>query len=124
MKIRIKGDSIRYRLTKTEVETFCEKGVYSETTHFGTSEFNYVLQAKEGINAMTADFADNTITLFLPKDACSSWATSDKVGYQNTMPLGNGKVLSLLLEKDFACLDNTMEDQSDNYPNPKMGDVC
>jgi hypothetical protein len=24
-----------------------------------------------------------------------------------------------LLEKDFACLDNTLEDQSDNYPNPK-----
>jgi hypothetical protein len=24
----------------------------------------------------------------------------------------------LLVEKDFVCLDNTIEDQSDNYPNP------
>jgi hypothetical protein len=23
------------------------------------------------------------------------------------------------LEKDFTCLDETGEDQSDNYPNPK-----
>jgi len=29
-----------------------------------------------------------------------------------------GVQLHLLLEKDFVCLDNTAEDQSDNYPNP------
>ncbi|GLU42739.1 DUF7009 family protein [Allomuricauda sp. NBRC 101325] len=124
MKIRIKGDSIRFRLTKTEVEIFCSTGVFSETTHFGTSEFNYKLQAKEGITAMEADFSNNTITLFLPDEERSSWATSDRVGYQNEMSLENGKELSLLLEKDFACLDNTTEDQSDNYPNPKVGDNC
>jgi hypothetical protein len=32
----------------------------------------------------------------------------------------NGKELFLLLEKDFVCLDETIEDQSDNYPNPLM----
>jgi hypothetical protein len=30
--------------------------------------------------------------------------------------------LFLLIEKDFVCLDNTFEDQSDNYPNPNA--VC
>jgi hypothetical protein len=29
----------------------------------------------------------------------------------------NGPV-QLLVEKDFTCLDNVEEDQSDNYPNP------
>jgi hypothetical protein len=24
------------------------------------------------------------------------------------------------LEKDFTCLENRAEDQSDNYPNPKL----
>lgn len=125
MKIRIKGDSIRYRLTQTEVKTFCENGVYSETTHFGTNEFTYALRAKEGIATMEAEFNDRTITLFVPKEECSNWSDSDRVGYQNVMPLGDGKELSLLLEKDFACLDNTTEDQSDNYPNPKSGtDAC
>ena len=28
------------------------------------------------------------------------------------------KKLYILIEKDFKCLDNTIEDQSDNYPNP------
>ncbi len=28
--------------------------------------------------------------------------------------------LSVLVGKDFTCLDNTIEDQSDNYPNPRL----
>jgi hypothetical protein len=38
------------------------------------------------------------------------------------MEIGNDKYLFLLVEKDFVCLDNTVEDQSDNYPNPNA--VC
>ena len=40
------------------------------------------------------------------------------VGLENEMEIAPGKILYLLLEKDFKCLDNTTEDQSDNYPNP------
>lgn len=121
MKIRIKGNSIRYRLTRTEVETFCRTGAYKETTDFGHSMFTYVLKAKKGIDALEASFEENTITLFLSDKKLSEWATSDRIGFSNTWDLPNGKQLSLLLEKDFACLDNTIEDQSDNYPNPKSG---
>jgi hypothetical protein len=32
--------------------------------------------------------------------------------------LEDGTLLTLLIEKDFACLDHVDEDQSDNYPNP------
>ena len=39
-------------------------------------------------------------------------------GFQHKQALSNGKELFLLVEKDFVCLDNTFEDQSDNYPNP------
>ncbi|WP_067032878.1 DUF7009 family protein [Allomuricauda sp. CP2A] len=121
MKIRIKGNSIRYRLTKTEVETFCETGLYKETTHFGNSVFAYALKAKKGIDTLEASFEENTITLYLTDEERSGWATSNRVGFSGTIDLPNGEQLSLLLEKDFACLDNTTEDQSDNYPNPKSG---
>ena len=121
MKIRIKSNSIRYRLTKTEVETFCKTGIYKETTDFGHSMFTYVLKAKKGIGTLEASFEENTITLYLSDKKLSAWATPDRIGFSNTLDLPNGKQLSLLLEKDFACLDNTIEDQSDNYPNPKSG---
>ncbi|MFD2099107.1 DUF7009 family protein [Flagellimonas iocasae] len=118
MKIRIKGDSIRYRLTKTEVEIFCKDGSYQETTDFGSVLFTYVLKAKKAIASLEASFENNIITLYLPDEAQATWATSDRVGYQGLMDFTDGKQLSLLVEKDFVCLDETIEDQSDNYPNP------
>lgn len=42
-------------------------------------------------------------------------ALIDKIGVDGQ----SGKV-NLLIEKDFVCIDNTTEDQSDNYPNPSL----
>ena len=121
MKIRIKGNSIRFRLTKTEVDTFCKTGSYQETTDFGNKMLTYALQGKKDIDVLEASFTGNAITLYLNDKERSTWAKSDRVGFDGTMDLPNGDQLFLLLEKDFACLDNTTEDQSDNYPNPLSG---
>lgn len=118
MKIRIKGNSVRYRLTKTEVETFCKTGFFTDKTVFNTTTFTYELKAKVGITALEADFADQTITLFIPFDQSKNWIDSSQVSFQHTITLDSGQELSLLVEKDFVCLDEREEDQSDNYPNP------
>jgi hypothetical protein len=119
MKIRIKGNSIRYRLTRTEVEAFSAAGYYSETTVFNKSTFTYALKAIYGINDLTADFAENTITMYLSVSDCKSWSKNNRVGFEHKMQLENSDTLTLLLEKDFACLDERGEEESDNYPNPK-----
>ncbi len=117
MKIRIKGNSVRYRLTKTEVETFCKTGYFEERTEFNSRTFIYALKAVSA-DELQAEFSDDTITLLVPKKYSADWFENDRVGFENTMILDNESELFLLLEKDFACLDNTTEDQSDNYPNP------
>jgi hypothetical protein len=122
MKIRIKGNSLRYRLTKSEVAAFSEKGYLEEKTLFPTQTLVYALQAKADIDTLAADFSENVITLFFPESEQVKWHESNQVGYQNTFILPNGESLFLLIEKDFVCLDNTDEDQSDNYENPNA--VC
>ncbi|MGH2552687.1 MAG: DUF7009 family protein [Chitinophagaceae bacterium] len=119
MKIRIKGNSIRYRLTKTEIADFGKNGYLEERTEFlnGTS-FYYCLEKKSGIDNLHASFSDSRITVYVPEGISHEWTTTNEVGYNYTMPLSNGKELFLLIEKDFVCLDHTFEDQSDNYPNP------
>ncbi len=119
MKIRIRGNSVRYRLTKSEVAIFSETGSYIEKTEFSTNIFLYILQAKEGIENLEADFFNNSITLFFPKKDLAHWANSDKVGFSHSYVMESGKSIALLVEKDFVCMDETVEDQSDNYPNPK-----
>ena len=120
MKIRIKGNSVRFRLTKSEVESFSTTGRYEETTRFQSKTLTYSLVAVEGIKELEADFIGDNITIYFPQAEQANWANSNRVGYSNSVDWNDADSLSLLVEKDFTCLDNTIEDQSDNYPNPKM----
>ena len=122
MKIRIRGNSIRYRLTKTEVANFGAKGVLVDKTEFGDNEFIYALESSASTEHLSAMMTGNKITLLVPEKIKEEWTQTDVVGFNNKFPIGNGKELFLLIEKDFICLDHTHEDQSDNYPNP--GKVC
>jgi hypothetical protein len=112
MKIRIKGNSLRYRLTRSDVDKFSAEGYIEETIDFGTQTLTYGLQQNR-FNNLSALFENNKITLFIPAALANEWTLTDRVGFEH---LHNG--LSLLVEKDFKCLDNVAEDQSDNYPNP------
>ena len=112
MKIRIKGNSLRYRLTKGDVENFSKHGYLEEITHFGEQSLIYALQ-RAPIDQLSADFKYNKITLYMPVLMADEWAITDKIGFESW----HGR-LYLLIEKDFKCLDTVAEDQSDNYPNP------
>jgi hypothetical protein len=120
MKIRIKGNSIRFRLTRSEVDEFCEQGYYEDSTVFDKATFAYGVRMEKNLEELSAEFKANTITLKLPEKMAADWDTNNKVGFENTLSSKNGDKLHLLLEKDFTCLENRAEDESDNYPNPKM----
>ncbi|NNU33244.1 hypothetical protein HK413_02005 [Mucilaginibacter sp. S1162] len=112
MKIRIKGNSLRYRLTKTDVEQFSLNGYIEEIIDFGSQTLTYALE-RSGFNSLIATFDHNKITLLMPAKMATEWERTDRVGFE-----GFDNNLFLLIEKDFKCLDNVAEDQSDNYPNP------
>ena len=120
MKIRIKGDSIRFRLTQKEVKTLSENGKIYDRTNFGNQEFNYGVVLKEDIDNLNISFKNNSITLEMPDTSGKSWYVNDIITFENVLKTSKENDLYLLLEKDFTCLDNTIEDQSDNYPNPKL----
>ena len=122
MKIRIKGNSIRFRLTKTEVDNFAANGFLEERTEFGNNHLLYRLKKSIEFQTVTAQFIANEITLLIPSAIADEWTTTELIGFEHKMDIGNDKKLFLLVEKDFVCLDNTFEDQSDNFPNPNA--IC
>lgn len=120
MKIRIKGNSLRYRLTRPEVERFAETGLVEERVNFGSGVLWYVLCGTEA-GELSATFVDNRITLYLPVGLVKEWVHTGKVGFEHRMLLNEmEETLYLLVEKDYTCLDNVEEDQSDHYPNPAI----
>ncbi len=119
MKIRIKGNSLRIRISKPEVEKFCSTGFLGDETMFGTNVFRYYLERVRNDGQLNADFENGAITMFVPDHLLENWDTNETVGFSYKRDLGDGKELFLLLEKDFKCIDNSMqEDQSENFDNP------
>ena len=112
MKIRIKGDALRYRLTKSDIAAMNETGNLNEQTNFAGGTLVYAIETTDS-ETMTARYLNNTITLLIPRQMLLELTNTDRVGFEDK----NGAV-HLLIEKDFTCLDNVDEDQSDNYPNP------
>ncbi len=118
MKLRIKSNSIRIRLTKTEVSTLAATGYLEEQTLFANNKFVYALQSVDDATELTATMNANKITMLVPAALIKNWPVNDVIGFEARIPVAENQTLYLLLEKDFVCLDETTEDQSDNYENP------
>jgi len=118
MKLRIKGNSLRLRLSKPEVEKLAVTKYLEECTSFGSNTFSYALQSKDAGDELSADFDGSKITVFIPEIFIKDWAVNDVIGFTATKQLSDAGSLYILVEKDFKCLDEVTEDQSDNYENP------
>ena len=120
MKIRIKGNSIRLRLTKTDIQNLKEKGVVEEKTIIGSEEiFKYSLIVDEKISSISAEFQASKISVFLSKKEADILTETDEITIEGSQNNGEEKGLFLLVEKDLQCLDTTYEDQTDMYENTK-----
>jgi hypothetical protein len=128
MKLRIRGNSIRLRLTKSEVAQFAEKGLIEETVEFGVREdqrFIYSLSVSAEIQTVRANLENKRISVLVPKSQAVRWANTNEVGIRLAQSLGGEKTLQILIEKDFACLeDRPGEDDSDAFPHPENGKTC
>jgi hypothetical protein len=112
MKIRIKGNSVRYRLTRSEVARLGEDGYLQEATNFASQTFHYSIERTDS-DQLRADFLQQNIVVYMPQAMIDEWVQTDRITFEDK----SGPV-RILMEKDFVCLDHTEEDQSDNYPNP------
>jgi hypothetical protein len=121
MKLRIKGNTIRFRLTKSEVEYFGNIFYLEEKTEFGNNSLTYALSTSDQKN-ISATFNNHKIEINIPKHIAQGWTSSNRVGIDGEIEIADNKKLYVLIEKDFKCLDDTLEDQSDNYENPSASD--
>jgi hypothetical protein len=120
VKLRIRDNSIRLRLTRAEVDSLRDDGLVSARTGFpGGREFQYVVESSPASVNPGAFFSDNVVTVRLPETAVLAWANSEQVSIVGEQRLDDGEPLTILVEKDFACLaPRDGEDESDMYPHP------
>ena len=121
MKLRIRGDSIRLRLTRGEVEDLVVKGVVAEATRLPAGpDFGYRLRADGATRAVTATFEGGVLGVAVPKAAAEKWAGSEAVEIRGEVPVAGG-TLTILVEKDFPCLTvRAGEDDSDAFARDRL----
>ncbi len=125
MKLRIRDNTVRLRLERGEVDKLRDEKRVAATTVFANGRtLAYVVESTDRYAQPTAAFADDTITIGLPAAAVQAWADSAEVSIRGDQPVDGGDRLSILVEKDFACLaPREGEDESDMFPHPQADDA-
>lgn len=119
MKLRLHGDAIRIRLSRSEVAEFAEAGRVEDAVDFGEGAMlRYVLEASPDANAPRASLRAGVVRVELPANDAQQWARTERVGISGEQTLGPDKRLSILVEKDFQCLHDSDESDVDAFPNP------
>ena len=121
MKLRIRDNSVRLRLTRGEVDILRSEGIVSARTGFpGGHDFQYVVESSPANVSPGVFLAGNAMTVRLPETAVLAWAATDQVSIEGEQLLDDGEKTTILVEKDFVCLTpREGEDESDMFPHPQ-----
>jgi hypothetical protein len=127
MKLRIKGNSLRLRVSRSEFARFQAGDRIEETIHFtaaAEATLTYALESSLKPSPVTVLYGSREVTVILSKDRARIWGDQSEVGVYATLDVGPAGSLEVVVEKDFACLDRSDEDNSDTFVNPLAGATC
>jgi len=121
MKVRIRGDSIRLRLKRGEVDRLVSGNAIVEKTHFPGATLTSCLKVSQD-NDFAAKFDHGILEVRAPESAIVQWASTDEVSLYADQVLEEAGSLALLIEKDFSCLEpglhRNCDDDVDTFPHP------
>lgn len=114
MKLRVKGNSLRLRLTRPEVMRLRDDGLVEESAGFGDGEvLTYRLRSVATPGPLHAAFHQGTIEVTVSSKTVRDWAVAEEVGLY-----AQAGGLQIAIEKDFRCLTRPSGEEPDTYPNP------
>jgi hypothetical protein len=127
MKLRIKGDSLRLRVSRSELARLLAGGRLEETVHFGAARdarLTYALEIAPQASPVRVRYQPQEVTVLLSEDQAHLWGREGEIGVYTTIAIGSESSLEVVVEKDFACLDRSDDENSDAFANPHAGKVC
>ncbi|MBC7773018.1 MAG: hypothetical protein H7210_11020 [Pyrinomonadaceae bacterium] len=128
MKLRLKGNSLRLRLGKSEIARLHGGGLLEESTVFGplpSQRLIYTLSTVSAEQEVSASFDGGRIDVRISSDVVLRWAGSEELAVSASQTIGNEALLRILIEKDLECLDPAArESQEDAFPHPQSGALC
>ena len=119
MKLRLRKNSIRLRLLRSEVERLGRNERVEEAITFTPGvRLTYAVAVTDAA-VVRATFDGGGITVELPSALARQLVESELVTIEHQQPAGAGDPLTIVIEKDFVCLDRKDDpDNADAYSRP------
>lgn len=127
MKLRMKGNSLRIRIARSELARLGAGECVEEVTRLGSSRENalrYSLTGDQSAAQIAVSFLAGHISVLIPAEQIRVWCENEQVGLYAVLDWGAGESLEVAVEKDYACLDRKAEDNEDTFANPRAGRAC
>ncbi|MEE3197306.1 MAG: hypothetical protein VX225_02510 [Pseudomonadota bacterium] len=119
MKLRIRGNSLRVRVSQAELTQITKYGYLEDILEFSPEDhLSYRLDVVPS-GSVQASYKNHCIQISLPSHKVDQWNQVDQVSISFQLPLSKDKQLVVLVEKDFQCLNPREGDEdTDSFPNP------
>ena len=120
MKLRIKDDSIRLRLSEIDLNELREHHEIMASCRVGQNQvLNYGIKISSVNESIEAEFLESNLTITLGTNQAQNWMETDQVGFDTRIDNESTESLYILIEKDWQCLKpRPNEDESSLFPNP------
>jgi hypothetical protein len=124
MKLRLKGNSIRVRLDRRDIERLIGEGRVDDAVRFGPARaFSYAVEIGPAPRERPiASYADGRLAIRIDPADAKEWLSGDRIGFDHQQPIEDG-VVRVLLEKDLACIDRPPGEEAEDayaFPNPAL----
>jgi hypothetical protein len=124
IKLRIHANSIRFRITQSEMATLVAGGRLEDSVQFGPAPsaiLTYAVETSSQCSEVRASYSEGVIRVTIPANLARTLESPDQVGIEHVQPIAKGAILKIILEKDFhRSHPRPGENESDNFPNPNQ----
>ncbi len=112
MKLLVKGNSLMFRLTRSEVRVLYEMGRIEETAHFSTnpdSEVAYALEYTKASESAVLHYRPQEVLIQLPAARLGDWIRSDETLLYAGIDLSTRGMIDIFIAKDYELLDKDQQ---------------
>jgi hypothetical protein len=117
---------MRLRVSRSELTRVLAGERITETIRFAPAPeatLTYALLRDPHATTTCVHYTQQEVTVLLADQQAERWGQDSQVGVYTTVDIPPG-LLEVAVEKDFACIDRSEEENQDTFVNPNGGLVC
>ena len=118
---------MRLRISRSELARFLNGQRVEETIHFTRApeaSLTYTLEYAVQAAPVSVEYRSQIVNIILSNDQARILGAEDEVGVYSALDVGAASSLEVIVEKDFACLDRSDDENSDSFANPQAAASC